>query len=54
MKTIYRQSVPQTEFSAELFEKTVSAIILKTDDSVEIVLQNGNRIGERNDDLWKQ
>ena len=54
LKTIYRQSVPQTEFSAELFEKTVSAIILKTDDSVEIVLQNGNRIGERNDDLWKQ
>ena len=54
LKTIYRQSVPMTEFSAELFEETVSAIILKTDNSVEIVLHNGNYIGERNDDLWKQ
>ena len=54
LKTIYRQSVPMTEFSAELFEETVSAIILKTDNRVEIVLQGGNRIGERNDDLWKQ
>lgn len=48
LKADFEKSSPLSTFSMELFEKTVSAVLINKNGSVSIELKNGNVIGKEN------